>query len=146
MHIGNNYGNCDIDCMEKPGERIRRMRKVRKWNQVDLAESVSVDQSTISDIERGASFTADLLMRLADKFEVSPTLLMRGQDAATWPFPRIAIESFLALNAEDRAYIEGKLEAEIARLTPGQPSDDEALFRESHGRRPAKATQRKRAA
>jgi transcriptional regulator with XRE-family HTH domain len=52
--------------------QIRQMRKVRGWNQTDLAKRAGMHQSQISDFERSGceSFTANSLLRLASAFDV----------------------------------------------------------------------------
>lgn len=64
--------------MNDTGSRIRGIRKARRLTQRDLSTLVGIDQSTISDIERGANFSAEVLLRLCDALQTSPTLIMRG--------------------------------------------------------------------
>lgn len=117
LHIGISYRPATFDCMEKVGPRIRELRKALDMNQVDLARKTDLDQSTISDIERGSGFSADVLVRICRALGVSLDYLMVGVDDRTWPFPRVRLERFLALDAEDRAYVEGKLEAAMDGVT-----------------------------
>lgn len=60
------------------GQRIRALRKLRGLTQVGLAKLVGLDQSTISDIERGANFGADVLQSLCEALETTSTYIMRG--------------------------------------------------------------------
>lgn len=113
LHIGNYYRPATFNCMEKAGDRIRAMRKARGLSQVDLAARLGVDQSTVSDIERGAGFSAEVLMKLAEHLETSAALIMHGHDEAVWPFRRVDLTDFLALSPEQRAYVEGRLQSAI---------------------------------
>jgi transcriptional regulator with XRE-family HTH domain len=50
---------------------IRLLRKSKKWNQGDLAEAASVDQSTISKVENGwDGITLRNLQQIADALDV----------------------------------------------------------------------------
>jgi transcriptional regulator with XRE-family HTH domain len=113
LHIGNSYRPARVDWMKTRGQRIRAMRKALGMNQVELADKLGVDQSTVSDIENGKGFSSDLLMKLTEALGGTAALIMTGHDDAVWPFPRLPIERFLALDQENRAYVEGKLEAAI---------------------------------
>lgn len=141
LHIENFYRPATVNCMDgekkeslQRGARIRAMRKALGWNQSELAEKLGVDQSTVSDIERGSGFAADLLMRLSDSLESSPGLIMRGYDEAAWPFKRVHQEAFTALSLEDRSYVEGVLAQTIADLGGMPTQADMENFRASHVR------------
>lgn len=60
-----NYGRATFDCMSERGQRIRDLRKAKLLNQTQLAAAVGIDQSTVSDIEKGAGFSVDILDPLA---------------------------------------------------------------------------------
>lgn len=62
------------------GLRIRTLRKLRGLTQVQLAKQLGIDQSTLSDIERGASFSASILVALADSLRTTPHYIMRDGD------------------------------------------------------------------
>jgi transcriptional regulator with XRE-family HTH domain len=65
--------------MSSIGHRIRGLRKTNvNLNQTELAALVGVDQSVISDIERGAGFGAGVLVGLADALNTTPQFIMRG--------------------------------------------------------------------
>lgn len=106
------YGTAKVHCVDTPGHRIRALRKAKELTQPTLAKAIGIDQSTLSDIERGAGINAATLMRLAEELEAPPDFIMGGRSAA-WPFKKVAIGRFLALSPEDRAYVEGKLESAI---------------------------------
>lgn len=121
------------------GGRVRAARKALGLTQPVLAKSVGIDQSTLSDIERGSGFSAEVLMRLAAALEVSAEQIMRGADSATWPFPRVPVARFLALSEPDRAYVEGRLEqaietCELATMTPEEERRAEEITNRSQKR------------
>lgn len=146
LHIANYYRPDKFDCMsqDQVGPRIRSMRKALGLNQEELAQKLGVDQSTISDIERGAGFSADLLMRLTEHLGGTPSLIMRGFDESVWPFPHVAIERFLALDATQRGYVEGKLASALDEVT--NPSTEDLALHRSNIRRKTVPVSKKRAA
>jgi len=88
--------------MDTPGARIRNLRKARKLTQAQLADAMGIDQSTLSDIERGAGFTAETLMLICDALEANPYVIMRGQ-AISSPAVKRAAEAVRRLTDEERA-------------------------------------------
>lgn len=62
------------------GGRIRWLRKEKKMNQQDLAGSVGIKQSTLSDIEslRTNAPTAANLLRIAAALDANPTWIATG--------------------------------------------------------------------
>lgn len=59
------------------GERIRRYRKLKGWNQTTLAEKIGVGQTAIRNYERDLRVPSDeILQALADALEVSVSSLM----------------------------------------------------------------------
>jgi transcriptional regulator with XRE-family HTH domain len=81
IHFG--YGGGNVTAMATIGERIRDRRKALKLRQGDLAELVGLDQSTISDIERGTGFGADVLMKLSVALRSNPYYVMNGEERIT---------------------------------------------------------------
>jgi transcriptional regulator with XRE-family HTH domain len=79
-HINSAYDAGTIQKMETIGTRIRDARKALGLNQVALAERIGVNQSTVSDIENGALFGADVLMQLSKTLFKSPQFIMTGQE------------------------------------------------------------------
>lgn len=122
------------------GGRVRTARKALGLTQPVLAKTVGIDQSTLSDIERGSGFSAEVLMRLADALELSAEQIMRGADSGTWPFPRIPIARFLALSDPDRAYVEGRLEQAIETCELAQMSPEENRLYQAITKQPAKTS------
>lgn len=61
------------------GQRIRRLRKVRRWRQIDLAEHSGVNVIHISHLERG---TKEICLRnlqtIANTFEMTIRDLLKG--------------------------------------------------------------------
>jgi transcriptional regulator with XRE-family HTH domain len=146
MHIGFSYGPATFDCMDKVGLRIRAMRKALGLSQVELAGKLGVNQSTLSDMENGAGFSAELLIRLAEILGGSPTLIMRGADERTWPFPTIPVETFLALEPQQRGYVEGRLAAAIEEVTAPPTPDEVRRFSTMRTSPPQTRVARKRSA
>ncbi|MDQ0035898.1 transcriptional regulator with XRE-family HTH domain [Variovorax boronicumulans] len=67
--------------MKTIGERVRALREAKGIErQRDLGVMVGVDQSVISDIERGSGFKAHVLMALCEHLETTPEFIMTGDD------------------------------------------------------------------
>lgn len=65
---------------EQPGDRIRRLRKSRGWEQKDLAAEVGVKRGAVANWELHVSLpSAENLMKLGAAFGVSPTYIMEGE-------------------------------------------------------------------
>lgn len=98
------------------GQRLLAARTQAGLRQVDLAAKAGISQGTLADLEkqgRASKFTAQLAIACG----VRPQWLASGEgpmvDSDTWPFRTVTRERLLALSPEDRAYVEGKLEAAI---------------------------------
>jgi len=65
---------------ESVGQRVRSLRTGFKLSPAEVAASSAITQSTISDIERAASFSADILISLSDALQTTPRFLMTGTD------------------------------------------------------------------
>ena len=59
------------------------MRRLRKLTQVQLSKRLGIDQSTLSDIERGANFSAQTLIRLSEELQTSPYWIMHDADESS---------------------------------------------------------------
>ena len=79
LRINSTYHGGTIERMETIGGRIRTARKALGLNQIQLSQQVGIDQSTLSDIENGASFGAGVLMSLSAALFKSPQYLMTGK-------------------------------------------------------------------
>lgn len=65
-------------------QNIRNLRRVKRITQGKLAEALEVSGSYIGYLERGKkSPSLDLLVRIADVFQVTPALLLTESDDAT---------------------------------------------------------------
>lgn len=60
------------------GKRIQARRKDAGLKQTELAAKVGLDQSTVSDIENGAGFSATVLIALSKALRVTPEHIMDG--------------------------------------------------------------------
>ncbi len=66
------------------GQRIKRLRQDRSWSQAQLGQRLGTHQKQISSYERGVHIpSADLLIRLAEIFEVSLDYLLAGTVTAS---------------------------------------------------------------
>lgn len=67
------------------GQRLRRIRDQRGWNQEELAARLGVDQSTLSNWENGTKFPEfQSLQRIVEELGVSPweVLDLKAQPSA----------------------------------------------------------------
>lgn len=84
-HMGCRINSCydegTISHVETIASRIKAARKALGLNQVELAQRLRVNQSTVSDIENGSLFGADVLMNLAEALLKTPQYLMTGKEA-----------------------------------------------------------------
>lgn len=81
---------------------MRQLRKAKGLTQPVLAKAVGIDQSTLSDIERGAGFSAEILMRLAEELEATCEFIMRGTVTNSENLRR-AQQALRTLTNEERA-------------------------------------------
>ena len=67
--------------IEKSGERIRKLRKVRGLSQSQLAEMIGVHVKTISKAERGImGLSVDNLLAIAACFNTTVDFLISGKE------------------------------------------------------------------
>jgi transcriptional regulator with XRE-family HTH domain len=64
--------------MVTTGERIRELRKAKKWTQQELADKLGLDRTTISKWERQGGSEPDnaTITKIADIFDVSTDYLL----------------------------------------------------------------------
>ncbi len=60
------------------GKRIRQLRKEHKDTQASLAEKLNVSVDTVKRIENGVGCSVDLLLMIADLYQVSTDYLIHG--------------------------------------------------------------------
>jgi transcriptional regulator with XRE-family HTH domain len=61
------------------GLRIRKLRKERRWRQIDLAEHAGINVIYISDLEHGKKEAClRMIQTLAESFNLTVSELMRG--------------------------------------------------------------------
>jgi transcriptional regulator with XRE-family HTH domain len=61
------------------GERIRALRTVKGWRQIDLAEHSGVHEVHNFDLERGSrEIGLRTLKKIADALETSPSEILKG--------------------------------------------------------------------
>jgi transcriptional regulator with XRE-family HTH domain len=63
------------------GQRIRLLRKARKWRQLDLATQAEINENYVSDLELGRKEPClRTLATLARAFDIKLEELLRGVD------------------------------------------------------------------
>ena len=90
-----------FDSMPTAGIRIRDRRKAQGLSQADLGKLAGLDQSTISDIERGADFGADKLIAIADALGLAAEFIMRGERGMDRALAEV-MGSWTIITPEDR--------------------------------------------
>ncbi|BAK75796.1 transcriptional regulator, XRE family [Pseudogulbenkiania sp. NH8B] len=71
--------------MSALGDRIKTEREKRSWSQAALAQRAGVSQTTITDLERGASAATTKLIPIARALKVNPHWLETGQGQRAAP-------------------------------------------------------------
>lgn len=135
--IGFRYEPPDTHCVtdETHGARIKRLRLAKGWTQNDLEAEASIDQSTLSGIEkRNAMPKWDTLGRIAAALGTTRDYLMEGRSAA-WPFS-VSMDRFMNLKPGDRQYVEGALVEAIR--TKEKPTNEPELSKGSMRKAAAK--------
>lgn len=117
------------------GQRVRELRKGKGLTQPQLAKQIGIDQSTLSDIERGAGFSADTLMGLAKALVVSADHLMAGRDSLVWPFSEDLHGLVSGLSAEELAKLENVMRAHLGQppapaATPAPAAEPDRSYRQ----------------
>lgn len=63
------------------GNRIRSLRKARKWRQIDLAMEAEINENYVSDLENGRKEVClRTLQTVAQAFEMKTSELLKGID------------------------------------------------------------------
>ena len=70
-------------CLESVGQRIKRLRKQRKWTQEMLGEKLGVKKAAVQKYEssRVVNLKQETIKRLAEIFDVPPTTFL---DCSEW--------------------------------------------------------------
>ena len=80
------------------GGRIRDLRKTHGWSQIDLAERLKVNKSTVAYYETGErSPSYDVLIRMCDLFSVSSDYIIRGIDDTQYAVNSLPSEQAAAI-------------------------------------------------
>ncbi len=102
-------------------KRLKHLREQKEWSQRELAEKLEVELHRISKYERGIiSPTADMLVKLADVFEVSVDSLLRGQKTISEttiinPTLHQKIQQLEVLSSKDQKLLAAIIDAFIDR-------------------------------
>jgi transcriptional regulator with XRE-family HTH domain len=71
--------------MSQIGQRIKKVRKELKLSQLDFAESLGIDQSHVSKLEKGVSEPSEMLViHIANSYEVNLNWLREGTGIMWW--------------------------------------------------------------
>jgi len=112
------YNNVNIHRMSVLADNLKKIRKLRRISQVELARKAGISQTTISDIERGRNDSTKELPSLAKALGVSVEHLIEKKT-----FKPIKSDTF------ERPYIYVKSFDQI--LTNGQGKKMERYFKDS---------------
>ena len=104
LHISFLNRRGTLDCMNHPGSRIRALRKARGWTQAKLAEEAGVDQSTVSDLERGGNTKATTMAALVKALGTTQRYVIDGGTEADL-YESEVIALFRALSDDDRHHM-----------------------------------------
>lgn len=127
------------------GQRLYEARKGAKLSQERLAELVGMGQSSLAEAEStqlGSSFTAQLAAAtgvraewlasgVGPKFEAAVTA---HEPEPEWPFPKVALSRVLALEEDDRGYVQRRLlqaieECEMATVSVDEQRQAERILK-----------------
>jgi len=133
MPIHFDYAGGTLRAMETIGQRIKARRlELGFTRQKDLAELAGIDQSTLSDIERGANTKPAVLLALCEALRTTPEFLVKGQLLETaqprnppgWPL-RLAYADFVKLPSGFHTGIEELAKPYVTlALTPSSSASD----------------------
>ena len=65
--------------------RIASIRKLREYKQSDVAEFLGIKVSTYSQMERKGNITGEMILRLAEIFDVDPKIILCGEETEETP-------------------------------------------------------------
>lgn len=96
--------------MSALGRRVRQARKAEGLTQVQLAKKAGVEQSTISELEKGENVGSVHLVAIARALRRRPQWIETGMPpefdgGESWPFT-VSAESYQRLSAEARSKID----------------------------------------
>lgn len=66
-------------------KRIASLRKLREYKQSDVAELLKIKVSTYSQMERKGIITGEMILKLAEVFDVDPREILCGEKAEMPP-------------------------------------------------------------
>lgn len=130
------------------GERLFQARTYAGLSQGQLAKLTGLSQGTVGELEwKGESSV--YAVRLAMACGVRPEWLAEDAgpmvDHTTWPFRRIELETIQALEAEDRAYLEGVMSSALEKISTTLTPEEIRLRHEMLHGTTRKQTRRKAA-
>jgi transcriptional regulator with XRE-family HTH domain len=79
QQLTRDYLEVSTDIRVRLGDRVRTLRRERRWTQVEMAEMLGVDRSYLSEIENGKKDPSlRVLKTIADGFGTSLSKLLQG--------------------------------------------------------------------
>ena len=61
--------------------RIASIRKLREYKQSDVAQFLGLKTSTYSQMERKGNITGEMILKLAEIFNVDPMIILCGENS-----------------------------------------------------------------
>jgi len=101
--------------------KLRQLRQDRRWSQGELGKKIGADLQRVSKYERGVVFpTTDIIVKIADAFQVSTDYLLRDEVELTADDIqnldlRRSIKEINKLPTEDQNILVNLLDAYIKR-------------------------------
>lgn len=128
MQTAISWNNADINggCMNDPsfrkdfGERLRGLRKQKRWSQKELANRVEIRFEQLNKYECGLNMPlAQTLMRLADVLSTSVDFLLSGDPAQKLPATDTRFvtrfQAMMELDADEQEAVIKVIDAMIAK-------------------------------
>jgi len=118
--------------MKTAGERIRRLREEKDWNQIELAKKANINNSVLSRIEANKRpIEDDLLVKFAEIFNVTTDYLLGRTDYRNEISPEKKIENAIFDDPELSEFWNELKERDDLKLLFKQvkPLPDEAIKR-----------------
>lgn len=111
------------------GARIKQVREDLGWDQAALCAKVpGLSQQNLSNLETRDSKTSEFAVRIADALQVSLRWLLDGagpRESLEWPLPRVDRSRWDACTDDDRAYIQGAINAALSQCEAARRASGE---------------------
>lgn len=74
---------------ERPGERVKRLRKSRSWSQEQLAHQAGVSTKTVARLEKQHQASFETIRKIADALKIDRSQLVEQEPGTTVQLDRI---------------------------------------------------------